>query len=171
MLLEYNVSDLPLAQRESLKVSNNKSNKEKNYYSIAICYSVEDITTLLNIIKYNTKDILDENTPLYPNEEFSKIYEKLKDNKKIFKSLKEKDNKSINYYYFFDIIFPKNIDDIIKNAQLSPIFKINEEQKRSSRKSSIDKDAFISALNLFSDLLMNIPEIEGIEIKNFQMFH
>ena len=47
----------------------------------------------------------------------------------------------------------------------SSIFKIEKDQKKLSKKDK-HKDEFISAQNLLSELLMNIPEIDTIEISN-----
>ena len=70
----------------SIETNINSTNKEKVFYSISICYNVEDITTLLNILKHNISYILEDKSAVYPVDEFRKIYDKLKDNKEVFKS-------------------------------------------------------------------------------------
>ena len=116
-ILDFNMSDFTSNRKKSIKLFDlisNKNNsiniendilKEKPFFSISMCYNVEDITTLLNIIKHNINYILEDKTNLYPVDEFTKIYEKMRDNKEIFKKLKEKDSTTINYYILFEIIY------------------------------------------------------------------
>ena len=153
------------ANIETNKTNINNTNKEKLFYSISICYNVEDITTLLNIIKHNISFILEDKSALYPVDEFRKIYDKLKDNKEVFKSLKEKDSTTINYYILFEIVFSNSFNDLISNKKLTPIFMMEKIENKNNSKKENRKNEFISALNLFSQLLMNLPELDTIDIK------
>ena len=177
-ILDFNISDITISHRKkSLKIfqfHNNKNliidnninnNKDKLFNSISICYNVEDITTLLNVIKHNLDYLLEEKITLYPVDEFKIIYEKLRDNKEIFKTLKEKDHLTINYYYLFEIFYSNSNDGII-NKKLIPIFKIDKNQNKNLSKKDIKKNDLISAENLLSELLMNIPDLDTIEINN-----
>ena len=170
-LLDFDTSEIISQRKKSIKLfnfnnknintdSNKNNSKEKNFNSIAICYNVEDITTLLNIIKHNLNYILKEKSS-YPVDEFLIIYNKLKNNKEVFKTLKEKDNNTINYYYLFDIIFSNEI-----NKKYNPIFQIEKKENKNNSKKTDKKNEIISAQNLLSELLMNIPELENIEINN-----
>ena len=165
-LLDFNKSTkkFPFIHNKIVNIDNNISyTKDKLFSSISICYNVEDITNLLNIIKHNLDYILEKQSS-YPVKEFRIIYEKLRDNKEIFKFLKEKDISTINYYYLFEIDFYNPNDNIIKKS-LCPIFKIENEEKKLSKKDK-NKSEFISAQNLLSELLMNITELDTIEISN-----
>ena len=175
-VLDFNISEITSHRKKSTKkfpfinnkiinIDNNINNsKEKLFNSISICYNVEDITTLLNIIKHNINYILEEKTS-YPVDEFKIIYEKLRNNKEVFKSLKENDTLTINYYYLFEIVYSNLNDDNIYKKKLCPIFKIEKNEKNLSKK-DINKNELISAQNLLSELLMNIPELDNIEINN-----
>jgi len=182
-ILDFNISEESIHRKLSIKkifhFHNNKTpnletnintntikeKKEKLFYSISTCYNVEDITTLLNIIKHNISYILEDKSAIYPVDEFRKIYDKLKDNKEIFKSLKEKDSLTINYYTFFEIIFSNSFNDEISNKKLTPIFMMEKIENKNNSKKENRKNEFISALNLFSELLMNLPELDTIDIK------
>jgi len=182
-ILDFNISEESIHRKLSIKkifhfhnnktanLENNintntiKEKKEKLFYSISTCYNVEDITTLLNIIKHNISYILEDKSAIYPVDEFRKIYDKLKDNKEIFKSLKEKDSSTINYYTFFEIIFSNSFNDEISNKKLTPIFMMEKIENKNNSKKENRKNEFISALNLFSELLMNLPELDTIDIK------
>ena len=177
-ILDFNMADNSSNRKKSIKffhfhsnknvnIDNNNlnNNKEKLFYSIAICYNVEDITTLLNIIKHNINYILEEKTTLYPVDEFKKIYEKLRDNKEIFKSLKERDISTINYYILFEIIFSNSFNDLIGNKKLTPIFRLEKIEKKNNSKKDNRKNDLISTENLMSELLMNLPELDSIGLK------
>ena len=51
-------------------------------------------------------------------DEFRTIYEKLRDNKEVFKVLKEKDISKINYYYLFELIYSNPNDNLTKKIEL-----------------------------------------------------
>ena len=108
--------------------TNVSNNDKKLFYSISICYRVEDITTLLNIIQQNKNEILEEKTSLYPNDKFKIIFDKLKDNKEIFKALKEKEkeNSTINYYILFEIIYSNELNDFVNSKSFSQFFKLEK---------------------------------------------
>ena len=154
-LLDFSISDI---------TKHIKKSKISNFYSISICYNVEDITTLLNIIKHNINYIFDNKTTLYPIDEFKIIYEKLKDNKEIFKSLKEKDISTINYYFLFEIIYSNSFNDYLNNKKFRPIFKVEKIENNNNSKNDNEKNELNQAQNILSELLMNIPELENIEI-------
>ena len=178
-ILDFNITEESIHRKLSIKkifhfhnnknvnieTSINNTNKEKLFYSISICYNVEDITTLLNIIKHNISHILEDKSAVYPVDEFRKIYDKLKDNKEVFRSLKEKDSTTINYYVLFEIIFSNSFNDLISNKKLTPIFMMEKIENKNNSKKENRKNEFISALNLFSELLMNLPELDTIDIK------
>ena len=171
-ILDFKMAEISETRKRSIKlfhIHSNKNNinienninKEKPFFSIAICYNVEDITTLLNIIKHNLNYILEEKTNLYPIDEFKKVYEKLRDNKEVFKALKEKDTSTTNYYILFDIVYSNSFNESINYKTLNPFFKIEHyvNKKKDNR-----KDELVSAQNLLSELLMKIPDLDDIEI-------
>ena len=178
-ILDFNITEESIHRKLSIKkifhFHNNKNanietninspNKEKLFYSISICYNVESITTLLNIIKHNISYIFEDKSAIYPVDEFRKIYDKLKDNKEVFKSLKERDSTTINYYIYFEIIFSNSFNDLISNKKLTPIFMMEKVENKNNSKKENRKNEFISALNLFIELLMNLPELDTIDIK------
>ena len=173
-ILDFNSTDL-ISHRKKSKIFNfhnnenptnlNISNNDKQlFYSIAICYRVEDITNLLNIIQKNSDVILEEKTSLYPNDKFKIIFDKLKNNKEIFKSLKEKEkeNNTINYYLLFEIKYSNILNDFIINKKNSPFFKQEIIENKNNSKKISRKNSLIVAQNSLSELLINIPSLESI---------
>ena len=173
-ILDFNSTDL-ISHRKKSKIFNfhnnenptnlNISNNDKQlFYSIAICYRVEDITNLLNIIQKNSDVILEEKTSLYPNDKFKIIFDKLKNNKEIFKSLKEKEkeNNTINYYLLFEIKYSNILNDFIINKKYSPFFKQEIIENKNNSKKISRKNSLIVAQNSLSELLINIPSLESI---------
>ena len=173
-ILDFNSTDL-ISHRKKSKIFNfhnnenptnlNISNNDKQlFYSIAICYRVEDITNLLNIIQKNSDVILEEKTSLYPNDKFKIIFDKLKNNKEIFKSLKEKEkeNNTINYYLLFEIKYSNILNDFIINKKYSTFFKQEIIENKNNSKKISRKNSLIVAQNSLSELLINIPSLESI---------
>ena len=173
-ILDFNSTDL-ISHRKKSKIFNfhnnenptnlNISNNDKQlFYSIAICYRVEDITNLLNIIQKNSDVILEEKISLYPNDKFKIIFDKLKNNKEIFKSLKEKEkeNNTINYYLLFEIKYSNILNDFIINKTYSPFFKQEIIENKNNSKKISRKNSLIVAQNSLSELLINIPSLESI---------
>ena len=146
--------------------TNVSNNDKKLFYSISICYRVEDITTLLNIIQQNKNEILEEKTSLYPNDKFKIIFDKLKDNKEIFKALKEKEkeNSTINYYILFEIIYSNELNDFVNSKSFSQFFKLEKLENKNNSKKIIRKNSLISTQNALSELLINMPALESTSI-------
>ena len=178
-IIEYNTPEITISSRKRTKTKifnfhnndnsiNNSNNVDKKiFYSITICYRVEDITTLLNIIQQNKNIILEEKTSLYPNDKFKIIFEKLKDNKDIFKSLKEKEklNATINYYILFEIIYSNLLNDFVDSKKYSPFFKLEKLENKTNSKKISRKNGLISCQNALSELLINIPSLESTPIE------
>ena len=172
-IMDFYTPDINISTRKKTKIfnfhnnDNNINNTEKKlFYSTTICYRAEDITTLLNIIQQNKILILEEKTSLYPNDKFKIIFEKLKDNKEIFKSLKEQEklNSSINYYILFEIIYSNISNDFINLKTYSPFFKLAVLENKNNSKKITRKNSLISCQNALSELLINIPPLETIPI-------
>ena len=178
-ILDFNSPDINISNRKKTKIFNfynndnntNLSNNDKKFFtSITICYRAEDITTLLNIIQQNKNVIIEEKTSLYPNDKFKIIFDKLKDNKDIFKTLKEKEkqNSTINYYILFEIIYSNLLNDFINSKKHSQFFKLELLENKNNSKKITRKNSLIATQNALSELLINIPslEIAPIDEKN-----
>ena len=171
-ILEFNTPEINISTRKKSKIFNflndaNTSNNDKKLFSsFSICYRVEDITTLLNIIQQNKNVILEEKTSLYPNDKFKIIFDKLRDNKEILKSLKEKEkqNNNINYYILFEIIYSNQLNDFVNSKNYSPYFKLEKLENKNNSKKITRKNSLISTQNALSELLINIPSLEETSI-------
>ena len=174
-ILDFNSPDLNISNRRKTKIFNfysndnntNLPNNDKKFFtSITICYRAEDITTILNIIQQNRNVILEEKTSLYPNDKFKIIFDKLKDNKDIFKALKEKEkqNSTINYYILFEIIYSNLLNDFINSKKYSQFFKSELLENKNNSKKITRKNSLISTQNALSELLINIPSLETAPI-------
>ena len=169
-IMEFNCPDLIISHRKKTKIfnsTNNASNNDKKLFnSIAICYRAEDITTFLNIIQQNKSVILEEKTSLYPSDKFKIIFDKLRENKEIFKNLKEKEkqNSSVNYYILFEIIYSNLLKDFVESKKYSPFFKLEKLENKNNSKKITRKNGLISCQNALSELLINIPAVETTSI-------
>ena len=171
-ILEFNTPEINISTRRISKIFNflNESpppnNDKKLFYSYSICYRVEDVTTLLNIIQQNKNVILEEKTSLYPNDKFKIIFDKLKDNKEILKALKEKEkqNSSINYYILFEILYSNALNDFVNSKKYSPYFKLDKIDNKTNSKKITRKNSLISTQNALSELLINIPSLDEASI-------
>ena len=183
-IMEFNCPDLVISHRKKTKIfnfynndnsTNNPSNNDKKLFnSISICYRAEDITAFLNIIQQNKAVILEEKTSLYPNDKFKIIFDKLRENKEIFKNLKEKgkQNSTVNYYIFFEIIYSNLLNDFVNSKKYSPFFKLEKLENKNNSKKITRKNGLISCQNALSELLINIPSLEttSIDDKNLNNF-
>ena len=171
-VLEFNTPEITIYTRRKTKIfnfhsdSNTANNDKRLFYSFSICYRVEDITTLLNIIQQNKNIILEEKTSLYPNDKFKIIFDKLKDNKEILKALKEKEkqNSAINYYILFEIFYSNALNDLVNSKKYSPYFKLDKLENKTNSKKITRKNSLIQAQNALSELLINIPSLEETSI-------
>ena len=149
------------------RVSKDDNNMNKNtIYSYSICLNINNLTTLLNIIKHNSKFFFenqeDSEKAKEEKNELEIIYNKLKANKDIFKSLKEKDNLSVNYYTFYEIFYSEEINNTFFNSanNLSKNFQIKE-------KTISDLNyVLIHSKNLMSDILYSIDLFNLKKISN-----
>ena len=171
-VLEFNTPEITINKRRKSKIFNfhndtsTTNNDKRLFYSFSICYRVEDITTLLNIIQQNKNIILEEKTSLYPNDKFKIIFDKLKDNKEILKSLKEKEKQdsTINYYILFEIFYSNELNDLVNSKKYSPYFKLDKLENKNNSKKITRKNSLISTQNALSELLINIPSLEETSI-------
>ena len=175
-ILDFNCHYISNSHRKKSKIfnfSNNEDNtnsisyNDKNlFHSISICYRVEDVTTLLNIVQQNKNVIIEEKTSLYPNDKFKIIFDKLKENKEIFKNVKEKEkqNSIINYFILFEIIYSNISKDFVNSKKYSPFFKLELLENKNNSKKVSNKNNLISCQNALSELLVNIPALETISI-------
>ena len=136
------------------RCSGKKQYFNTSFDSYSICYNINDLTTLLNIIKHNYKDFFNDLDKI-DVETFQKIYNKLKSEKEIFKILKEKDKNTINYYLYYEILFPDHIKNILDNK--ISIYEMNnfklEEIKKEQTQEDTNNNKIIKTKNLLSDLL------------------
>ena len=145
----------------------------KSIYSYSIFFNINNLTTLLNIIKHNKEYFFGNKTDDEENEgkkELEMIYERLKLNKEIFKSLKEKDNTSINYYVFYEIYYSEKIKNIIFNSinTLTNNFRLPETEKNTQNFELIHTKNLISDI-LFSIDLFNLKKISNnINLNNIK---
>ena len=155
------------------KTSHFNINTLKSIYSYSIFFNINNLTTLLNIIKHNTKIFFESKNDDEQNEEKNElemIYDKLKINKEIFKYLKEKDNLYINYYVFYEILFSEEIKNVLSNSinTLSNNFRISEKEKDEQDFDLIHTKNLISDI-LYSIDLFNIKKIsEKIDLNNLK---
>ena len=146
------------------RVDNKKNNE--SIYSYSICLNINNLTTILNVIKHNSEHFFkcqETNQKENPeNNELEIIYNKLKSNKEIFKSLKEKDNKdnvSINYYVFYEIFYSEELNNSFFKS-------INNFSKNYQIKEKTINDALIHSKNLMSEILYSIDLFNLKKISN-----
>ena len=153
--------DINLPKEKENKSENDNDN---SMYSYSFCFNVTNLTTLLNIIKHNSEKFFEEQKNDDNNNEKIKeleiIYNKIKNNKDIFKSLKEKNIKYINYYLIYEIFYPDKIKNVLFNSinTSSKYFKISENDKQINN--------IIHCKNLICDILYSIDLFNINKISN-----
>ena len=153
-------------------INNDDKKNIQPIYTYSICLTINNLTTLLNIIKHNNeKFFINEEKNKIENKEnieLKIIYDKLKEHKEIFKTLKEKDDKIINCYVFHEAFYSELINNILFNSVncLSKNFKIPEINKQNY--------IVVHTKNLICDILsstdlFNIKKISNnINLNNFK---
>ena len=146
----------------------------KSITSYSICLNVNDLTTLLNIIKHNKEKFFsnkkENNMDFEEEKELEIIYNKIKTNKDIFKSLKERDSNSLNYYIFYENYYSKEISNTIFYSinSISKNFKILENSNNSKNYEEIHTKNLLSDI-FFSVDLFNLKKISNdIDLDDFK---
>ena len=162
LLEDYNFNS-KIENIENIKDKN--LNNTKNIITISIIYSVEQITSLLNIINNNYKIFFDYNENNNSEKEkelikdFLKTFQKLKDNEELFINLikKGKEKNKIFFFAYNEIVYSQKIQDIL-NRDKKQYFKILElKDDKTTEEVNINK--IIRAKNLFFDLLYISPKL------------
>ena len=171
-----NFSDKNINKTNNDIINNNKEfDDEAKLYSYSVCYTVENINTLINIINRNYDEmfIFNKNNNTKNIKELKNIYDKVRENKVIFKNMKEKEgNKTTNYYIYYELFFPKKISKMLfpKNEG---ILKIEERLSVSGVFENDKKNKLIRAQNFLINLLsiidpLTLSSIGNIDLENFQ---
>ena len=184
-LIDFNLPDslFESEEKKCLKDSFNENNYMINYslsknsyfYSYSICYNINNLTTLLNIIKNNISYIFDNKANKNEIAEFEIIYKNIKDKKDILKKLKSGDGETINYYIYHEIFYSKKFQDILfKSIKQSEIFKI-KEVKNPQKEEETHLNKIIRIKNLLCELLFKSEDlsilksnIKGIDYNNVE---
>ena len=137
----------------------------RDFYSHSIVFNLKQLTTILNVIKHNYNDIMNNENNDISIQEFIKIYEKIKENKLIINKIKEieKHDKATLFFVQNEIIYSPKIINIMTKNYDNEHFRIKEITKDTT-KEEIDKNKIIRAKNLLSDLLFTINKLDSSEI-------
>ena len=140
----------------------NELNNKKNINSVSIIYSVNQLTSLINIINDNfDKIFLDNNQNGFEKEElkldFLKVFKKLIENYELLDNT-TKNDKNIIYFFSYNIIsYSQKLLDII-NRNKNKYFKINE-LKGEKTDEEVNLNKIIRAKNFLFDLLYISPKL------------
>ena len=140
----------------------NDLNSKKNIKSISIVYSVNQLTSLINIIDNNyDKLFLDNNQSGFEKEElmveFLKVFKKLIENKEMLENIIKEDKNTIYFFSYNKIIYSQKLLDII-NSNTNKYFKITE-LKADKTDEEVIINKIIRAKNLLCDLLYISPKL------------
>ena len=156
-----------------------KENPDKLLFQRTICYSLYDISVLLDNIENNKKKLFNENTKI-----FEKTFEKLnsKVNRSLISSLKKNQKKEIikklipgkgkkppelkeiegkkQIYQFLEnqLLCNEKYSKLFAITQKAPYFRI-KELKKASNEEEITKNNIIKVKNFFSGLLSNYIDL------------
>ena len=136
--------------------------KNENIITNSIIYNVHDLATILNIINHNYNKFFLNDNDENSDDEFLKIFQKLKSNKEIFTNLKkkEKEEKEIFFFAYNEIIYSQKLLNIINRNQ-NKYFKI-EELKDDKTIEEVNSNKIIRAKNLIFDLLYISPKLNRL---------
>ena len=129
----------------------NKNYKNiKSIDSYSICFNISNLTKILNIIKHNPEVFFgskEESNDNKEGKELEIIYDKLKANRDIIKSLKEKDDDCINYYVIYELFYNEKIKKLLFSSvnSISKNFRLPENEKIIN--------ILIHSKNIISDIL------------------
>ena len=154
-----------------------KENPDKLMFQRTICYSLYDLTALLDNIEKNKKQLFDDSTKI-----FEKTFDKLKRNSDLINSLKKKQKREIiqklipgkgkkppemkeiegkkQMYYFLEneLLCNEKYSKLFAITQKAPYFRL-KESKKASNEEEIMKNNIIKVKNFFSALLSNYIEL------------
>ena len=148
-------------------MENQKQNlfEYNDFYSHSIVFNLKQLTTILNIIKHNYSDIMENDKNDTSTKEFEEIYEKIKEGKDIISKVKqmEKQEKQTFFFVLSEIVYSPKIINIMTKTCDNEYFRVTELGKDKT-KEEIDKNKIIRAKNLLTDLLFTINKLDTIEI-------
>ena len=154
-----------------------KENPDKLMFQRTICYSLYDLTALLDNIEKNKKQLFDDSTKI-----FEKTFDKLNKNRNLIISLKKNQKREIiqklipgkgkkppelkeiegkkQMYYFLDneLLCNEKYSKLFAITQKAPYFRL-KESKKASNEEEIMKNNIIKVKNFFSALLSNYIEL------------
>ena len=173
---------LPISKR------NNINNNNDYFFSYSICFNWNIFETIINIINKN-KNVLLKNHKYNKNKEFKDLIDKLIKNKDINIP---NEKTIINYFLYFEMIYSGNYKEIMninlenKNCKIKGEIIMNTplplslslslpvplQRKKSSSSlktkeyDKADLTNLIKAINLLSDVLISLDEINLYEISH-----
>ena len=172
-LIDFNLPDslMEYERKSSIKDSFNDNSyiintlpKNTSFYSYSICYNINNLTTLLNIIKNNISFIFENKKIKNEVAEFEIIYKNIKDKKDIFKQLKNDDGgETINYYIYNEVFYSKKFQDILfRTIKQGDILKIKEIK---NQKNEDDKNLnkIIRIKNLLCEFLFKSENLDKLK--------
>ena len=154
-----------------------KENPDKLMFQRTICYSLYDLTALLDNIEKNKKQLFDDSTKI-----FEKTFDKLNKNRNLITSLKKNQKREIiqklipgkgkkppemkeiegkkQMYYFLEneLLCNEKYSKLFAITQKAPYFRL-KESKKASNEEEIMKNNIIKVKNFFSALLSNYIEL------------
>ena len=153
--------------------NNKKTDTEEKIYSYSVCYTVENISTIINIINRNYEEFFIKNNNKKNISGFKQIYDKFRENKLIFKKLKDIEaDRTTNYYIYYELFIPEKISKLLfpKNEGN---FKIEERTSKNGILENDKNNKLIRAQNFLINLLsiidpLTLSSIGNIDLENFQ---
>ena len=135
-----------------------KYETKKNFYSYSSCFTIDNLSSIINIINCNRSDFFQnkEKNPLI--DEFKKSFITINENGNVLKNLREKDNANVtNFYIFNEILYSGEISNIIHENKKEE--KLFSELIKNEKIDNKDLNELIKMKNYIYNLLHNIDLI------------
>ena len=161
-LIDVNIPDYLL--RKNISDNNRgiekfkKYETKKNFYSYSSCFTLDNLSSIINIINCNRSDFFQnkEKNPII--DEFKKSFITINENGNVLRKLKEKDNaNATNFYIYNELFYSDIISNIIHENKTEEKFFL--ELIKNEKIYSKDINELIKAKNYIYNLLQNIDLI------------
>ena len=161
-LIDVNIPDYLLRKNINDNISGieefKKNETKKNFYSYSSCFTIDNLTAIINIINCNRSDFFQnkEKNPLI--DDFKKSFITINENGNVLRKLKEKDNaNATNFYIYNELFYSDKISNIIHENKKEEKYFL--ELIKNEKIDNKDINELIKAKNYIYNLLQNIDLI------------